>query len=67
MYEDFTDWDIQELRRRVELIQDFDRTCDRLRDGFLYLLENYTPEEYTEVKRIPHRAIQPLGLDLLSL
>lgn len=67
MYEDFADWDIQDLRSHVELVQDFDRACDRLRDGFLYLLENYTPGEYTEVKEIPRRAMQPVGADLLSL
>lgn len=67
MYEDFADWDIQDLRRRVELVQDFDQTCDRLRRGFLYLLENYQPEEYTEVKEIAHRAMQPFGADLLSI
>lgn len=41
------------------------KTCDRLRDGFLYLLENYTSGEYAEVQEITHRTMQPVGIDLL--
>jgi hypothetical protein len=53
MYEDFAGWDMQDLCGRVELVQDFDRTCDRLREGFIFMLERYAPGEYTEVKEIP--------------
>lgn len=66
MYDDFAGWDMQNLRGRVELVQDFDRTCDRLREGFIFMLEHYTPGEYTEVKRIPHRVMEPTGKSLLA-
>lgn len=65
MYEDFAEWDMSDLRRRVDLVQDFDRTCDRLREGFIFMLEHYTTGEYTEVKKIPHRVMQPAGKSLL--
>lgn len=67
MYEDFSGWGMADLRRRVELVQDFDRTCDSLREGFLYLLQNYAAQEYTQVQRIPRRTMQPIGLDLLAV
>ena len=66
MGEDFTGWDMSDLRDRAELVQDFDRTCDRLREGFIFMLEHYTPGEYTEVKRIPHRVMEPTGKGLLA-
>lgn len=67
MYEDFSNWSMADLRRRVELVQDFDRACDLLREGFLYLLQNYAAQEYTEVQRIPRRTMQPIGLDLMTV
>ena len=66
MNEDFADLEMSDLRRRVELVQDFDRTCDRLREGFIFMLEHYTTGEYTEVKKIPHRVMQPAGKSLLA-
>ncbi|NBK80684.1 hypothetical protein D5272_19650, partial [bacterium D16-76] len=66
MYEDFAGWDMQDLRGRVELVQDFDKTCDRLREGFVFMLEHYAPGQYTEVKRIPHRVMEPTGKSLLA-
>lgn len=56
------DWDIFFART----VSDFDRTCDRLREGFIFMLEHYTPGEYTEVKRIPHRVMEPTGKSLLA-
>ena len=66
MCEDFSGWNLSDLRRRVELVQDFDRTCDRLRESFIFMLEHYIPGEYTEVKEIPHRVMQPAGKSLLA-
>lgn len=66
MYEDFAGWDMQDLRGRVELVQDFDKTCDRLREGFVFMLEHYAPGQYTEVKKIPHRVMEPAGKGLLA-
>ncbi len=39
--EDFEDWELQSLRDRVELVQEFDRFCDDLRHTFLCLCLNY--------------------------
>ena len=46
MYEDFADWDMRDLRSRVALVQDFDKTCDRLREG-LSSCWNTTPPAST--------------------
>ena len=56
------DWDIFFART----VSDFDRTCDRLREGFIFMLEHYAPGEYTEVKEIPHRVMEPAGKGLLA-
>lgn len=40
MYEDFSDWDMQELKERTKLIMDFDRTCEQVYELFLNTLEN---------------------------
>ena len=47
MYEDFADWDLDALRQRVELVQDFDRMCDEMLRLVVYLLENYDVGERT--------------------
>lgn len=66
MHEDFSGWDMSDLRDRVELVQDFDRTCDQLRERFIFMLEHYTAGEHTKVKEIPHRVMQPAGKSLLA-
>ncbi|ABO59907.1 cysteine protease (plasmid) [Burkholderia vietnamiensis] len=45
--EDFTEWSIDQLRRRVELVTAFDQACDEIRSAFIDLLEEYTPVEKT--------------------
>ena len=47
MSEDFQDWDLDSLRQRVELVQDFDRMCDEILREVVYLLENYEVQEQT--------------------
>lgn len=32
---DFTDWSMTDLRDRVDLVVDFDRTCDEIRESFI--------------------------------
>lgn len=39
MYEDFEDWSMEELKDRVELVQDFDRCVDEIVDEAVYLAE----------------------------
>ena len=39
--EDFVEWDIDSLRERVRLVQEFDRLCDQIVDEFVYFCEHY--------------------------
>lgn len=48
-YEDFSDWTIEMLKERVKLVQEFDKCCDRIRDTFIYYLQN---TEIEPVERI---------------
>jgi hypothetical protein len=39
--EDFTEWDMEDLKKRVKLIQDFDSLADAIVKEVVYLAENY--------------------------
>ena len=39
--EDFSDWDIDDLRKRVQLVQEFDRLCDQIVEEFIWMGEQY--------------------------
>ncbi len=39
--EDFSEWGIESLRERVQLIQEFDRLCDQIVDEFVHFCRNY--------------------------
>lgn len=43
-YEDFSDWSMDMLKERVELIQQFDKCCDEIRSVFLDYVANTTVE-----------------------
>jgi len=60
MNEDFTEWSMNELQARVELIQDFDRLCDDIVDAYVNLRENHliTEEEILVPKTI--KVLEPL-------
>lgn len=45
--EDFTDWSVDDLRARVELVQAFDAFADALRDTFINLLRDHDIVEET--------------------
>lgn len=45
--EDFSEWSMDALRSRVRLVQSFDRTCDEVRERFIYLLEHCDVVEET--------------------
>lgn len=53
MGEDFEDWDIDSIRTRVKLVQEFDELCDDILAEVVYLLDNSTVEE--EVEYIPQK------------
>lgn len=50
MYEDFSEWDIYSLRKRVQLVQEFDRLCDRVLARVLEMLEMYDVVEETVMR-----------------
>jgi hypothetical protein len=39
--EDFSEWDMDSLRERVQLVQEFDRLCDQSVDEFIHFCRNY--------------------------
>jgi len=45
MYEDFMDWEMNQLKERVELVQDLDRLADRMVQEAVYLAENMDIKE----------------------
>lgn len=52
--EDFEDWDMSELKERVKLVQAFDKACDRIRETFIYCLDNsmIVDQDYTVTKKV---------------
>ncbi len=48
---DFEDWSMEQLKDRVELVCQFDRTCDNIRNNFIDLLGSYKVVE--EVIMVP--------------
>lgn len=53
MDEDFKDWDIDSIRERVKLVQEFDKLCDDILAQVVYLCDNSAIEE--EVEYIPQK------------
>ena len=47
MYENFEDWDMYDLRKRVKLVQDFDRLADAMVQEALYMAKNMEVEDET--------------------
>lgn len=45
MGEDFTAWEMEELRARVSLVWDFDQACDQAVTSFIEFAESHTAEE----------------------
>lgn len=50
--EDFSSWDIYDLKGRVKLIQSFDQLCDDIVSTFRYFCENYVIVKDEEGKKI---------------
>ena len=50
-YEDFEDWETEDIAERVDLIKEFDLLCDDVRDLFIYYLENGDVVEVEIVKK----------------
>ena len=47
MGEDFVDWDMYSLKRRVQLVQEFDKLCDNILAYVKELIDNAEVEEET--------------------
>lgn len=60
-WEDKDEWSMSALKRRVELIQDFDSTVQSMRDALIYTIENF--EVADEVVMVPKKVtvVQPRG------
>ena len=41
MGEDFDDWRLVELQQRVELVQNFDRLCDKIVSAYVDICKNH--------------------------
>lgn len=50
--EDFSEWDLNSLKKRVRLVQRFDELCDDIRNELVYYLDSHkvVEEEYTVTK-----------------
>jgi len=44
-YEDFEDWEMYQLKERVELVQSFDKLADLILAEAIYLAKEYVAEE----------------------
>jgi hypothetical protein len=56
---DFEDWDMDQLKARVRLVQDFDRTCEDVRQNFLEMLDEYEVEEETYMVPQTRKVLRP--------
>lgn len=45
MHEDFSNWTLSQIRERVELVQEFDKLCDRIADEYIHTCRNYKVTE----------------------
>lgn len=50
-YEDFEDWETEDIAERVDSVKEFDLLCDDVRDLFIYYLENGEVVEVEIVKK----------------
>jgi len=60
-YEDFEDWEIGQLRDRVQLIQAFDKLADKIVQHAVYLAENYQVQEEEYFIKSTRLALTPIG------
>lgn len=57
-YEDFSDWSVDMLRERVELVQAFDKCCDDIRNLFIDYVANTT----VKTVRVPRFEIKTVAV-----
>jgi hypothetical protein len=57
--DDFEEWSIEDLRERVRVVMDFDKTCDDLRESFVSMLEDYEVSEETIMVPQTVKVLQP--------
>ena len=67
--EDFTDWDIEQLKDRVKLVQDLDRLADAMVQQAVDLTKNYEVqvEEYfvPQSRKVLKALLTPYGENIL--
>lgn len=49
-FDDEEEWSLNDLQKRAELVQAFDKMCDNLRSELIYILRHSNVEEYQEVR-----------------
>lgn len=55
-YEDFSDWSMEDLRDRVDLVTDFDRACDAIRANLINIVDHcHVVEEIVHVPKTVRR------------
>lgn len=51
MYEDFEDWETEDIAERVKIVQAFDEMCDEIRDTFLRYIEDCDIKDVEVIRR----------------
>ena len=59
MGEDFRDWDIEELRERAKLVQEFDQLCDLIVSSYIDTCRNYRIAEEEIFVRETIKVLEP--------
>lgn len=57
-YEDFEDWETDDIRERVKLVQAFDKLCDNIRDMFIYYVNNTTIKDVEVITKTSKRVAE---------
>ena len=57
--EDFMDWEMWQLKDRVQLIQEFDRLADQIVQESIYIAKNFTLEDETYLVEKTRRVLVP--------
>lgn len=56
-FSDEEEWSLHDLQERAELVQRFDKMCDYILEGMIYILKNSKIETYEVVTTTAHRRL----------
>ena len=60
MGEDFSDWEMEQLRERVKLVQEFDQLADDIVQEAIYIAQNYEIKDETYTVEKTRQVLVPL-------